>query len=90
VGYEWDTAKADANYRKHGIDFADAAIALEDNRALTVEDVSCRLEERFITVCKDPFGVVLVIVFTWRDEDIRLISARKATGRERRQYEEGR
>jgi uncharacterized DUF497 family protein len=89
VGYEWDTGKADANYRKHGIDFADAAIALEDDRALTVEDTSCRLEERFITVCKDPFGAVVVIVFTWRDEDIRLISARKATGRERRQYEEG-
>jgi uncharacterized protein len=89
VGYEWDAAKADANQRKHGIDFADAAIALEDDRALTVEDASCRLEGRFITVCKDPFGVILIVVFTWRGEEIRLISARKATGRERRQYEEG-
>ena len=89
VGYEWDPAKADANLRKHGVDFADAAIALEDERALTVEDTSGHLEERFVTVCRDPYGEVLVVVFTWRSEEIRLISARKANGREKRQYEEG-
>lgn len=89
VGYEWDQAKAAANMRKHGINFADAAIALEDDRGLTIEDPFSHSEERFVTLCRDPFGEVLVVVFTWRGEEIRLISARKATGRERRLYEEG-
>ena len=87
MGYQWDSAKAEANIRKHGIDFADAAIALEDERALTVEDTSSRLEERFVSLCSDPSGQLLVVVFTWRGEDIRLISARRATAREKRQYE---
>jgi len=90
MGYEWDPAKAEANARKHGIDFADAAIALEDEGALTLEDTSSRFEERFVSLCADPLGRVLVVVFAWRGDDIRLISARKATGRERRQYEEER
>jgi len=90
MGYEWDPAKAETNAKKHGIDFADAAVALEDERALTIEDTASRLEERFISLCADPLGRVLVVVFTWRSGDIRLISARKATGRERRQYEEDR
>jgi uncharacterized DUF497 family protein len=89
VGFEWDPVKADANLEKHGVAFADAAIALEDEQALTVADPTAEGEERFVSLCLDPLGRVLVVVYTWRGERIRLISARRATGREREQYEVG-
>ena len=88
MGYEWDTAKADANLGKHGVDFADAALALEDSHAVTIADLAAHSEERFISVCMDPLGRTLIVNFTWRGDNIRLISARKATRREKRQYEE--
>lgn len=84
---EWDERKAEANIRKHGVDFADAALVLEDELALTVRDPVGRGEERWVPVKQDPFQRVLVVVFTWHGERIRLISARKATGAERRRYE---
>jgi hypothetical protein len=86
---QWDTEKAAANLRKHGIDFADAATVLSDDLAVTVPDDDPE-EERFVTVGLDALGRVLVVVYTWRNEDRRLISARRATRAERRQYEEGR
>lgn len=90
VRYEWDPAKARLNARKHGIDFADAVSVLEDDMALTVRDASIQREERWITAGLDGFGRVLVVVYTWRSDRIRLISARPATAHERRQYEEQR
>jgi len=89
VGIEWDPVKAKANLRKHGIDFADALSALEDENALTVEDPLCESERRWATLGMDSLGRMLVVVFTWRGDRIRLISARPATPGERRQYEEG-
>lgn len=89
VGYEWDPTKAALNLAKHGVSFADAAVALEDELALTMPDPGFHGEERFITLARDPTGTVLVVVYTWRGERLRLISARKATRRERQQYEEG-
>ena len=86
VSFEWDPRKADANLRKHGVDFADAALALEDDHAITIPDSASGSEERFMTLGMDPLGRVLVVVYTWRSEKIRLISARKATRRELRQY----
>jgi uncharacterized DUF497 family protein len=88
VDFAWDARKAAANLRKHGVDFADAALALEDEWAVTRVDSGSEGEERFVTVGCDPSGQLLVVVYTWRGERIRLISARPATGRERRQYEE--
>jgi len=88
VSFEWDSEKAEANLRKHGVDFADAALALEDDRAITLPDVVSTSEERLVTLAMDPFGRVLVVVYTWRADTIRLISARKATRREVRQYGE--
>jgi uncharacterized protein len=88
VEYEWDPGKAKLNLRKHGIRFADAVAVLEDELALTVRDLFSEQEERWITLGKDPFDRLLVVVYTWRGERIRLISARRATARERRQYEE--
>ena len=80
--------KARLNFRKHGVSFADSVTALEDYRALTQRDLSVDEEERWVTVAMDGLGRVLVVVYTWRDEDLRLISARLATKRERRTYEE--
>ncbi len=86
VDYEWDPAKARANLAKHGIRLADAASALEDDLALTIRDPHS--EERWITLGMDALGRLLVGVYTWRAHKIRLISARRATVREREQYEE--
>lgn len=87
VDFEWDPAKARANVAKHGIHFADAVTALEDDSALTIPD-SYSEEERWITLGMDAFGRILVVVYTWREERVRLISARLAAPRERKQYEE--
>ena len=84
---EWDPAKAKANFRKHGVRFADAVTALEDARVISIRDESER-EERWISIGVDSLGRILVVVYTWRDERIRLISARTATRREAQQYEE--
>lgn len=90
VDYEWDERKAAANLRKHGVDFAEAALALEDDRAITLPDLASVTEERFVTLGCDPHGQVLVIAYTFRNERIRVISARKAEPREQRQYFGGR
>ena len=86
-GYEWDPAKAAANLRRHGVDFADAALSLEDPSALAVADPDATGEERFICLGADPEGRVLVTVFTHRGKSIRIISARRASPAERRRYE---
>lgn len=88
MSYEWDPKKSASNLRKHGIDFADAIYALEDDLALTLEDDHPD-EQRFITIGADALARVLVVVYTFRGETIRIISAREATPRERRQYSEG-
>jgi len=85
MGYEWDPDKAKLNFRKHGIAFADAVSVFSDDSAITIEDIDPD-EVRFATLGMDAFGRVLVVVYTWREENIRLISARKATEKERKQY----
>ncbi|MDE3135749.1 MAG: BrnT family toxin, partial [Acidobacteriota bacterium] len=84
----WDPAKARAHLAKHGIHFADAVIALEDDSALTIRDPYSEDEERWITLGMDALGRLLVVVYTWRGEKVRIISTRPATLRERSQYEE--
>jgi uncharacterized protein len=85
--YEWDNKKAASNRRKHGIDFADVVAVFADDFAITVMDEHPN-EERFVTIGMDAFGRVLVVIYTWRgDQRIRIISARKATSQERKQYE---
>jgi uncharacterized DUF497 family protein len=85
---EWDPGKARLNSRKHGVSFADAVASLEDEGALTMRDPSSGEEERWVTMGLDAVGRVLVVIYTWRGESLRLISARKATAGERRRYEE--
>ena len=86
---EWDPGKARLNARKHGVALADAVAVLEDGRALTMRDPFSEDEERWITLGLDAFGRVLVVVYAWRSECVRLISARSDTPHERRRYEEG-
>lgn len=84
--YEWDGRKAAANLRKHGVDFADAVAVLEDEFALTIPD-DAGDEPRYVTIGEDALRRLLVVVHTERGGRVRVISARKATGPERRQYE---
>jgi uncharacterized DUF497 family protein len=83
---EWDQEKAAINFQKHHVNFADIVTVLEDDAALTLEDQYSD-EERFVTVGMDALGRILVVVYAWRGENIRVISTRKATPRERKQYE---
>ena len=86
MSFEWDSNKARANLRRHRVDFADAATIFEDDLAVTIPDESAE-EERFVTIGRDALGRVLVVIYTWREETIRIISARKANARERKEYE---
>jgi uncharacterized protein len=88
IAYQWDRHKAATNLLKHGIDFADAVSVFSDDMAITVSDERFD-EERFITMGMDALGRVLVVVYPWRVNEIRLISARPATPHQRKQYEEG-
>ena len=83
---EWDPKKAKANVRKHGVSFADAVMVLYDDLAITIEDPR-HAEQRFVTIGSDALGRVLVVVYAYRGDRIRLISARPMTARERRAYE---
>ncbi len=83
---EWDAEKEHSNIRKHGISFSEAVTALEDEQAMTVED-DHPSETRFITLGRGENGRVLVVVYTYRGEAIRIISARNATAAERAVYE---
>jgi uncharacterized DUF497 family protein len=87
VEVQWDARKAAANYRKHGVWFADAATALDDPQALTIEDRRFA-EQRFVTVGLDAFGRLLVVVYAYPPsaDIVRLISARRATASEKKQY----
>jgi len=86
---EWDSRKAKENLRKHGVDFADAIIALEDQNALTIDD-NDHEEQRFKTLGMGPSLNILYVIHTYREDDcLRIISARKADGNEIKQYYRG-
>ena len=85
IAFEWDPRKAAANARKHGIQFADAIPVLEDERAITLRD-DAQGEERWVTIGMDALARILTVVYAWRDNTIRVISARLATPNERGQY----
>jgi hypothetical protein len=85
--FQYDPAKAAENLKNHKVSFADAEGVLEDPLAITVEDPDAEGEKRFVTVGLGSAGELLVVVWTERDEDCRLISARRATRKERKQYE---
>jgi uncharacterized protein len=86
---EWDPNKAAINREKHGVRFSDAESVLFDPNALSMEDKDAEGEQRFIAIGVDHLSRLLSVVYTYRYENIRLISARPATRHERRQYESG-
>ena len=86
---EQDPRKAAENLQKHGVDFADAVIALEDENALTIEDRD-HDEQRFKTLGMGPSIKILYVVHTYRENDhVRIISARNADHGEIKQYYRG-
>ena len=85
----WDPRKAEASFRKHKIRFSDAETVLFDPMALTIEDQIVDQEQRLLSVGSDAIGRILVVVYTYHGNTIRLISARKATSKERKYYEKG-
>jgi uncharacterized protein len=89
VNFEWDPGKARQNRRKHRVPFEEAATVFGDPLAITYADPDhSASEQRFITVGMSNVGRVLMVAHLDRNENIRIISARKATQRERKHYEE--
>ncbi len=85
----WDPNKAENNYKKHKIRFSDAEMVLFDPFALTLKEQVVAAEKRFVSIGSDAVGRVVVVVYSYHVDAIRLISARKATPSERKQYEKG-
>lgn len=89
VAFEWDTAKAEENLRKHGVSFDDAAMAFADPLSVTVRDPDHSDDEhRFVLVGRTTPGTLVVVVHTERGENIRIISARPAKPSEVRAHEQ--
>lgn len=84
--FGWDKSKAKKDQSKHGISFADTFAVFEDPNAVTIEDFRGG-EQRYVTIGMDAFGRILVVVYTWRWDKIRIITARKAVRYEVKQYE---
>ena len=83
---EFDPAKERLNRRKHGVGFEEAATCLLDPMALVREDGDARGEQRFVLLGLSSAARLLVVIYTLRGETVRLISARKPTGREEKSY----
>jgi uncharacterized protein len=86
---EFDPEKNAANIAKHGVSLADGDGVLLDPLAVTIEDSAALGELRWITVGANSLGSLTVVVWTERGGEIRLISVRPATPKERRAYEKG-
>jgi uncharacterized protein len=88
--FEWDPSKAHSNFAKHGVGFEEASTVFGDRLSLTIPDPEhSRTEERFVTMGSAFTGKLLVVVHTDRGDNIRIISARRASRRERKCYEKG-
>lgn len=88
MNFEWNTGKADKNTRKHGVSFQEALTVFQDALSLTYPDTDHSTDEdRYLIIGLSSFGNVLVITHTFRNDNIRIISARKATKKERHFYE---
>ena len=87
--FDWDEEKAPSNWMKHGVSFEEATTVFYDPLSLTIDDPDHSIgEDRFVTIGIGDFGRLLVVVYMDRDGIIRIISARAATPRERRSYEQ--
>jgi uncharacterized protein len=87
--FEWDPRKAKGNLALHGVSFDEASTAFQDLLSSTIDDpLHSTGEERYVLTGRSHRGRLLVVVHTERGDRIRIISARLATNKERRQYEE--
>ncbi|MDM8537691.1 BrnT family toxin [Desulfobacterales bacterium HSG17] len=89
IVFEWDKNKAEINKQKHGISFDEAQTVFIDNLSVMKLDINhSNTEERLLIIGTSSNNQIIVISYTERGDRIRLISARKATRNERKQYEE--
>ncbi|MBD2355874.1 BrnT family toxin [Tolypothrix sp. FACHB-123] len=89
LGFEWDEEKAKENLRKHGISFEEAKTVFNDPFAITINDPEHSIdEERFIDIGLSTRGKLLVVVYTERQLNIRIISCRQATKLEQKVYQQ--
>ncbi len=87
MGSKFDPDKDAANIAKHGLSLVEGEGVLNDPLGLTIEDESSEGEPRWITIGANTSGELLVVVWTERDDNERLISVRRATAKERKEYE---
>jgi uncharacterized protein len=88
LSFEWDIKKAESNERKHAITFDEASTVFADPLSLTIHDpLHSEDEERFVIIGGSHKNRMLTVVHTERDDNIRIISARKATKNERSYYD---
>jgi len=86
--FEWDSTKAESNIIKHKVSFEEASTIFADNSSITIDDpLHSITEKRFITIGVSVNNRVLVVIHTARAKKIRIISARKASNKEKQQYE---
>jgi len=87
--FEWDLAKAELNLKEHGISFDEATTVFRDTLSITISDPDhSDSEDRFIDIGMSHRMQLLVVPYTERKDKIRIISARRATRAERKNYEE--
>ncbi len=89
VSPEFDPKKNAANIAKHGVSLSEGDGVLLDPLALTMEDKTAQGEPRWQTIGMNTFGVLMVVLWTFRGDDFRLISVRNSEPKERRDYEKG-
>ena len=89
MNIDWDPNKARANSTNHGVLFSDAEAVLYDPNGITRENDRAEGEQRFVTLGLDALVRALVVVYTYRGDAIRIISARRATRNEVRAHERG-
>ena len=87
--FEWDPSKAKKNIKIHGVSFDEASTSFKDTLSLTIYDpLHSDEEDRFVLIGNSYKNRLLAVVHTEREDKIRIISARKTTKNERKQYEE--
>ena len=89
VPVTFDPKKNAANLKKHGVSLADGDGVLNDPLAVTIEDEAAEGEQRFVSIGMSLLGSLMVVAYTYRGGDVRLISVRNAEPKERRAYEKG-
>ena len=88
LNFEWDTIKGESNVNKHGVSFEEASTVFGDPLSLTIDDpLHSTNEVRMVQIGMSHKNRLLVVIFTERENNIRIISARNATKKERRYYE---